>query len=83
MKEQNNINKLTDFALDSFNVKNPLKKKTAKCPTCQREFPIDEFDSFECYGCANLRAELYHDNDFEEKDQEDEDRRDYLESIYF
>lgn len=59
-KQAENINRLVDFALSSFDVKDPIEK-TFVCPTCKKELPVDELESFECYSCSNLRADLYDD----------------------
>jgi len=80
-KEAENINKLTDFALDCFGIKDPLKK-TMKCPSCGKEVEEEMMDGFECISCSTLRAELNADARSEEI-PDDEDRRNYLESIYF
>jgi len=54
MKEAKNLDRLTDLALDSFGIANPINRQ---CPVCKKFYPLDEFDGDACYTCYKLIAE--------------------------
>jgi hypothetical protein len=60
----NNLDNLTNFALDSFGIKDPLE--VAYCPTCERKFTKPEEVEFvksigECGGCDHVRGDVNAD----------------------
>ena len=71
-KQAENIDRLTDFVLDSFGIKNPLKKE---CPICKKSYPINEFEGGICITCYKLEQEIEDDR----HDYEYEKWRDYKE----
>lgn len=72
MKITKNIDRLTDFALDSFGIANPIKKV---CPICKKSYPINEFEGDICMTCYKLEQEIEDDG----HDYEFEKWRDYRE----
>jgi len=60
MKEAKNIDRLTDFALGSFGIANPIKKV---CPICKKSYPINEFEGDICMTCYKREQELNEDYD--------------------
>jgi hypothetical protein len=90
-KQAENIDRLTDFALDSFGIANPIKEKEKVCPICKKKYPVNEFEGDICMTCYNIRTEvdgvdekLYEsepadiDNGEEDRDYEYERRAEYV-----
>lgn len=71
-KQAENIDRLTDLALNSFGIANPIKKV---CPICKKSYPINEFEGDICITCYKLEQEIEDD----EHDYEYEKWRDYRE----
>lgn len=75
MKITKNIDRLTDFALDSFGIANPIKEKEKECPICKKKYPVNEFEGDICMTCYKLEQEQEDDG----HDYEYEKWRDYRE----
>lgn len=76
-KQAENIDRLTDLALDSFRIANPIKEKEKVCPICKKKYPVNEFEGDICMTCYKLEQEINEEDDGH--DYEYEKWRDYRE----
>lgn len=76
-KQAENIDRLTDLALNSFGIANPIKEKEKVCPICKKKYTVNEFEGEVCMTCYKLEQEINEEDDGH--DYEYEKWRDYRE----